>query len=86
MEDGSQTGSRFKRDGGRSTQHSRLQSSPYLGLTTQAGANRTPETPNPKSPAGYWQRYLGYLEAEIARYWPEIIQARELKRATLGGP
>ena len=32
-----------------------------------------------------WQRHLGYLEAEMARYWPEIIQAWELKRATLLG-
>lgn len=34
---------------------------------------------------GNWQRHLGYLEAEMARYWPEIIQAWELKRATLLG-
>ena len=34
---------------------------------------------------GEWQRHLGYLEAEMARYWPEIIQAWELKRATLLG-
>jgi len=32
-----------------------------------------------------WQRHLGYLEAQMARYWPEIIQAWELKRATLLG-
>jgi len=32
-----------------------------------------------------WQRYMGYLEAQMARYWPEIIQAWELKRATLLG-
>lgn len=32
-----------------------------------------------------WQRHLGYLEAEMARYWPEIIQVWELKRATLLG-
>jgi hypothetical protein len=32
-----------------------------------------------------WQRHLGYLEAEMARCWPEIIQAWELKRATLLG-
>ncbi|MBS3789256.1 transposase [Candidatus Bipolaricaulota bacterium] len=32
-----------------------------------------------------WQRHLGYLEAGMARYWPEIIQAWELKRATLLG-
>lgn len=32
-----------------------------------------------------WQRQLGYLEAEMARYWPEIIQVWELKRATLLG-
>ncbi len=34
---------------------------------------------------GEWQRHLGYLEAQMARYWPEIIQAWELKRATLLG-
>jgi len=34
---------------------------------------------------GNWQRHLGYLEAEMARYWPEIIQVWELKRATLLG-
>ncbi|MEF8799368.1 MAG: transposase [Candidatus Bipolaricaulota bacterium] len=32
-----------------------------------------------------WQRQLGYLESEMARYWPEIIQVWELKRATLLG-
>lgn len=32
-----------------------------------------------------WQRQLGYLESEMARYWPEILQAWELKRATLLG-
>ena len=32
-----------------------------------------------------WGRHLGYLEARMARYWPEIIQAWELKRATLLG-
>jgi len=32
-----------------------------------------------------WGRHLGYLEAEMARYWPEILQAWELKRATLLG-
>ena len=32
-----------------------------------------------------WQRHMGYLEAQMARYWPEIIQAWELKRATLLG-
>jgi len=32
-----------------------------------------------------WQRHLGYLEAGMARYWPEIIQVWELKRATLLG-
>lgn len=34
---------------------------------------------------GHWQRHLGYLEAEMARYWPEIVQAWDLKRATLLG-
>ena len=32
-----------------------------------------------------WQRQLGYLESEMARYWPEILQVWELKRATLLG-
>ncbi len=32
-----------------------------------------------------WQRHLGYLEAEMARFWPEILQAWDLRRATLLG-
>jgi len=32
-----------------------------------------------------WQKKLGCLEAQMARYWPEVLQVWKLKRATLLG-